>query len=105
MQVRGAGVEWINGMYVASRVWRGSVQYKKVGGPLLRLYKTVVHGQSTWVIGAHDEAGALRHQAVKRINAGMSFHAHVCADTYMNENIGACRAGCSIFGSDHSRAP
>jgi len=39
----GAGVDWTNGRFVASRVWRGNVQYKREGeGPLLRLYKTEV---------------------------------------------------------------
>ena len=55
IQVLGAGADWANGRYVATRVWRGSVQYKKKT-PLLRLYKTLVGRTSTWVIGAKDEA-------------------------------------------------
>ena len=37
----GSGVGWVDGRYAASLVWHGSVQYKRLGGPLLRLYRTV----------------------------------------------------------------
>ena len=53
-EVLGAGADWANGRYVATRVWRESVQYTK-HQPLLRLYKTLVGRTSTWVIGVwHD---------------------------------------------------
>mmetsp|Transcript_21816 Transcript_21816/g.72131 ORF Transcript_21816/g.72131 Transcript_21816/m.72131 type:complete len:1350 (-) Transcript_21816:256-4305(-) len=61
VEVLGAGIDWSNGRYIASRVWRGSVQYKKESGPLLRMYKTVVGSVSTWVIGAKDEAVYFTH--------------------------------------------
>jgi hypothetical protein len=60
VEVLGAGADWANGRYIATRVWRGSVQYKKKT-PLLRLYKTLIGRTATWVIGAKDEALYFTH--------------------------------------------
>ena len=83
-EVLGAGADWANGRYVATRVWRGSVQYTK-HQPLLRLYKTLVGRTSTWVIGVwHDYLYIYKYMYIQRyMYIYIYIHIYIYVYTYI----------------------